>query len=227
MAVKRKRCLVVFGAGGHGKVVADMAMDSGWHVAGFVDDDPASAHIADLPLPVFGDRRWLLASAPVAFCCVVAVGDNQVRSAITRSLQAQGIEVVSVISSAARISRSVYIGTGTVVMPGAVVNAAARIGVGVIVNSEAVVEHDVQIGDYSHVSPNATLGGAVRVGEFTHIALRATVLPGVNIGSRSILGVGAVAVRGLPDDVVAFGVPASVRRSLHDRANLKVMSKVR
>lgn len=216
--MKHKNCLVVFGAGGHGKVVADMAMESGWHVDGFVDDDPTTARRTDLQFPVLGDSRWLLASAPGAFCCVVAVGDNRMRSVITRSLRLAKVEIVSIVSGFAKVSRSARIGVGTVVMPGAIINAAARLGEGVIVNSGSVVEHDVYLGDYTHVSPNATLGGAVYVGDFTHIGLGATVLPGIRVGQRSIVGAGSVAARALPDDVVAFGVPAQVRRSLYEHS---------
>jgi acetyltransferase-like isoleucine patch superfamily enzyme len=105
-------------------------------------------------------------------------------------------------------------------MPGVVLNPDAVVGEGAIINTGAIVEHDVAIGHYAHVSPNTVLGGGARIGDLAHIAISATVLPLVRIGSRSVLGAGSVAVRDIPDGVVAFGSPARVQR-----ANLAGLSK--
>lgn len=206
--------LIVFGAGGHGKVVADVALQNGKNVAGFVDDGVAHGAVARLPLAVLGDRSWLCSAPRNAYRVALGIGDNYARMAVAKFLNLEGIEIATVISPFAVVSPSARIGIGTVIMPGALVNAMAIIGEGVIVNTGAVVEHDAIVGDYAHLSPNSTLGGGVEVGEFAHIALGATVLPSIRIGNRSILGAGSVATRTIPDGVVAFGVPARVRRGI-------------
>jgi sugar O-acyltransferase (sialic acid O-acetyltransferase NeuD family) len=205
--------LIVFGAGGHGKVVADIACQCGWPLAGFVDDQ-ATCIAGNPRVSILGNRSWLY-NVPRDRCRVaLGVGDNYARKAIANSLISEGFELATLISPYAVVSPSARIGAGTVIMPGAIVNAMAVVGNGVIVNTGSVIEHDAKIGNYVHLSPNSTLGGGVEVGEFTHIGLGVSVLPLICIGSRSILGAGAVVTRMIPGDVIAFGVPARIHRRI-------------
>ena len=203
--------LIVFGAGGHGKVVADIALRAGLAVSGFVDDHAIPGASVGLPWPVLGDREWLCAQPRSVYQVALGIGDNYVRLSVANFLHSKKIDVSTIISPFAIVSPFVQVGTGTVIMSGAVVNAMANIGEGVIVNTGAVVEHDVKVGNYSHLSPNSTLGGGAKVGEFAHIALGAIVLPLLSIGSRSVLGAGSVATRSIPANVIAFGVPARIQ----------------
>ncbi len=207
--VSNKR-IFVYGAGGHGKVVADILLASGKAVVtGFVDDDPALQGAQVLGLPVVGNDDWLRAQAhagPIAVA--LGIGANQARRKVAESCQAAGIEILTPIHPAATVARSVKLGRGTVVMAEAVLNADARVGLGVIVNTGAVVEHDVVIGDYAHLSPNSAMGGASSMGELSHLGLGASVLPGIKIGSGATVGAGAVVTRNVPNRVVVVGVPA-------------------
>ena len=207
--------VIVFGAGGHGKVVADVLAAAGLEVLGFVDDDEARQGRRVLGKPVLGDSVWLrehAARAPVAIA--LGIGSNHARALIAGRARAWGATLVTAIHPAATVSPSARIGAGTVIMAGACVNPDAAIGEGVIVNTGAIVEHDCILGDWSHLSPRVALGGAARVGAGAHLGLGAIVLPGVCVGDRSIVGAGAVVVRDLLADVVAWGVPARVGRQL-------------
>ncbi len=181
-------------------------------LAGFADDDDALHGSTTLGLPVLGGLRWLHDMPPDTYAIALAVGNNFTRMAIARSLISRNIDVATICSPSAIIAPSARIGRGAVIMPRVVVNADAVIGEGAILNTGAIVEHDVIIGHYAHISPNAALGGGARVGDLAHIAISATVLPLVQVGSRSVLGAGSVAVRNIPEDVVAFGSPARVQR---------------
>ncbi len=218
MRIEKK--LIVFGAGGHGKVVATIAAKAGFLLAGFADDNDGLHGSTTLGLPVLGGLEWLYDMPPETYMIALAVGDNYARMAVAHSLISHHIEVATICSPSAIIADSALIGRGTVVMPGVVLNPDAVVGEGAILNTGAIVEHDVAIGHYAHVSPNAALGGGARVGDLAHIAISATVLPSVRIGSRSILGAGSVAVRDIPEGVVAFGSPARVQR-----CNLAGLSK--
>jgi sugar O-acyltransferase (sialic acid O-acetyltransferase NeuD family) len=210
---KSARKIVVFGAGGHGKVVMDIATQCGYEVMGFIDDDPEAACLRS-SLFVLGDRTWIRAADPSEVCCALGIGQNNLRMEIAQFVTGCGMGLPTLVSPGATVSGSVDLGRGVVVMAGAVINAMSRIGEGAIVNSGAVVEHDSRIGRYAHISPNASLGGDVEVGDFAHIGIGATVLPSRRIGTGSILGAGSVATTDIPDHVVAFGVPAKVRRPL-------------
>jgi sugar O-acyltransferase (sialic acid O-acetyltransferase NeuD family) len=213
--------LIIFGAGGHGKVVAAVAARAGFLVAGFADDNVGLHGSTTLGLPVLGGLEWLYRIPPETYAIALAVGDNYVRMAVAQSLISHHIEVATVCSPSAIIAPSARIGRGTVVMPRVVLNPDAVVGEGAILNTGAIVEHDVAIGHYAHLSPNTVLGGGAMVGDLAHIAISATVLPFVRIGSRSILGAGSIAVRDIPAGVVAFGSPARVQRS-----NLAGRSKI-
>ncbi|MDT5271706.1 MAG: hypothetical protein QOH49_3892 [Acidobacteriota bacterium] len=210
--------IYVYGAGGHGKVVADILLSAGvGDVAGFVDDDECRWGSEVLGLPVRGGGEWLrreAANAPVAVA--LGIGENAVRQSVAERCRAWGLELVTPLHPSATVARSARLGAGTVVMAGARINPDAFVGEGVIVNTGAVVEHDTFVGDYAHLSPNAAMGGASRLGSRAHLGLGAVILPGIEVGDGAVIGAGAVVARDVPEGVVAFGVPARVRRRLPD-----------
>jgi sugar O-acyltransferase (sialic acid O-acetyltransferase NeuD family) len=206
--------MFVYGASGHGKVVADILLASKeHHFAGFIDDNAElrGAHV--LGIPVCGNGQWLQREAgemPVGV--VLGIGDNFTRQRVAEKCLAWGADLTTVVHPRAAVSASARLGLGTVVMAQAVINPEANIGKGVIVNTAASVDHDVEIGDFAHVAPNATMGGGSRLGTLSQLGIGAVVSHGVGIGARSMVGAGAVVVRDIPDGVVAFGVPARIHR---------------
>ena len=96
---------------------------------------------------------------------------------------------------------------------GAVIAPLAVLGRGVIINTNASIEHHSIVEDFAHVSVGAIVGGRVRIGAEALIALGASVVSDMTVGARTIIGCGAVVVAAIPQDVVAFGVPARVRPS--------------
>ncbi|MGE0709459.1 MAG: acetyltransferase [Planctomycetota bacterium] len=204
--------LFVFGAGGHGKVVADAATRAGFEVLGFLDDAPGTHGKTVLGLPVLGSASWL-AGRP-AHAVALGVGDNEARRGAYVRLRELGATLPVIVHGAAVVAESATLGDGVVVCATAVVNPDAVVGSGAILNTACVVEHDVEVGPFAHVSPNAALGGAARLGARAQLGLGAAVLPGVKVGEGTIVGAGAVVVRDLPPGVVAWGVPARVARRI-------------
>jgi sugar O-acyltransferase (sialic acid O-acetyltransferase NeuD family) len=216
----KTRRVFVYGASGHGKVVADILVSKGdTEFTGFVDDSAEVRNTTILGFPVLGDGEWLRQQAlDSRIAVVLGVGDNRIRQLLGERCSHWGIEILTVIHPSATVARTAVLGPGTVVMAGAIINPEAKVGAGVIVNSGAVVEHDVEVGDYAHVAPNASMGGASRLGGFSHLGLGAVVLQCIHIGARTIVGAGAVVVENLPDGVVAVGIPARIRRRVEQDA---------
>jgi sugar O-acyltransferase (sialic acid O-acetyltransferase NeuD family) len=205
-----KRSLIVFGAGGHGKVVADILLAQGLDVAGFVDDQRAVGSRV-LGLPVLGPTEWLRnTAADVA----LGIGDNAARALVYERCLELGAHVVTVIHPRAVVAASARVEDGAVVMALAVLNADALVERGAIINTGAIVEHDCKVGPFAHISPNATMGGGCTIDCHAQLGVGATMLPGTSVGARSIVGGGAMVTRSIAADSVARGVPARRSRGI-------------
>lgn len=210
---------LLWGAGGHGKVVADVVRAAGGLVAGYVDGNPeklgcvaeeGGARVVATESALFEALRAGRLPAE-ADALALALGDNDAR---LRALEALAhVAVPALIHPSAQVSPSAQIGRGTLVMPRAVVNASARVGAAAIVNTGAIIEHDCVTEDGVHISPCATLCGGVRVGRGSWVAAGSVVVPGVTIGSGATVGAGAVVVRNVPAGSVVVGNPAKFLRS--------------
>jgi sugar O-acyltransferase (sialic acid O-acetyltransferase NeuD family) len=191
--------LALLGAGGHGRVVAELAAATGWTVVGFVD--PALVPgAAVLGAPALPDDLSRLRAADVT--ALASVGDNAARWREHQRIAAAGLTPPALIHPRAIVSPSATIGPGAVVMAGAVVQAGARIGPAAVVNSGACVEHDCDIGAGALIGPGAALAGGATVGALALVGVGACVAPGVRIGARALVTAGAAATRAVPDDGV-------------------------
>lgn len=201
--------LLVFGAGGHGKVVADVAQCVGFEVVGFIDD--AAGHrgrrIWDLQVMSLEDAVSLQERWP-GVCVGLGVGDNAARERCAARAEEADFPIATLVHPRATVARKARLGQGTVVMSGASINPDAVLGAGCIINTGAVVEHDCRLGAYVHLSPNAALGGAVVVGDRSHLGLGAVALPGVRIGADVRVGAAAAVIANIADGATAVGVPA-------------------
>jgi sugar O-acyltransferase (sialic acid O-acetyltransferase NeuD family) len=198
--------LLIWGAGGHGKVVLDIARNTGaFERIQFLDDRVADSDFCGCPLLHTAQLERLAGSS-----FIVAIGDNRERKrCYGRALQA-GLLAATLVHASAVISPSARVGAGTVVMPLAVLNASATVAENCIVNTGAIVEHDCEVGAHVHLSPRVALGGAVRIGELAHLGIGAVVLPGGLVGDESVVGAGAVVLKEAPARCVVVGIPARV-----------------
>lgn len=190
----KTRSIYIYGASGHGGVVADIARESGYDEIIFLDDAKGVKFEPNL----------------TKFPVIIAIGDNQIRANLMQKVADFGFEIATLIHPRATISNSAKIGVGSVVMAGAIINANAQIGASAIINSGAIIEHDCVIGEFAHISPGAALAGGVSVGAFSHVGIGARVIQLVKIGVNCTIGGGAVVIRNLDDNAVAVGVPARV-----------------
>ena len=208
-AMDERQRLLIYGAGGHGRVVLDAALESSaFEFLGFLDDDRAAHGRCLHGVSVIGGREILERPEFEGCWVVIGIGDPGARRRIAEGLAQRGHRFATVIHPAAVIGRGVEIGEGTVILPMAVVHTDARVGRHVIVNTAASVDHDAAIGDFVHLSPGVHLGGGVHVGEGAHVGVGASVLPDVRIGANAVVGAGAAVADDVPDGTVVAGVPA-------------------
>ncbi|MGG7048614.1 MULTISPECIES: acetyltransferase [unclassified Campylobacter] len=187
--------IYIYGASGHGLVVADIAKTLGYSEIVFLDDKSDMKFSQELPkADIF-----------------IAVGDNKTREILQNKVESAGFSVVSLIHKSVVLSPSAVMERGVVIMPNAVINAKAVIKRGAIINTGAIIEHECVVGEFAHISPNTALAGKVKVGARTHIGIGSSVIQGVSIGKDCTIGAGSVVVRDLPDSITAYGVPARVK----------------
>lgn len=199
------KTLTIVGAGGHGRVVAEVAELLNYQIS-FIDDRAASLNVsADFPI-VSNLEQFLKDDSNAKSCIFVAVGDNRLRANILAKFS--GFEIVSLRHPDAIVSRRAIIGTGTVIVGGAVINSLASIGSGVIINTAATIDHDCIVGDFVHISPGALIAGGVTIGDFSWVGIGASVIEGVRIGRNVVIGAGAAVVSDVADDSLMVGVPA-------------------
>lgn len=208
--------IVIVGAGGHARVVADLAELGGYAIAGFLDD--VATERKGTPFcraAVIGGSEQLsvLADAGVRQAAV-AIGDCEIRLAYADRVATAGMDQPVLCHPTAAVARDATLGPGTVVMAGGIVNPAATVGANVIVNTAASVDHDCTIEDGAHLAPGVRLGGRVHIGRGAWIGIGAVVRDGIRIGAGTIVGAGALVLNDLPAGVVAFGVPARVVREV-------------
>jgi sugar O-acyltransferase (sialic acid O-acetyltransferase NeuD family) len=193
--------LIIIGAGGHGKVIADAALKNGYANICYIDDH-ATGDVMGFPIIGTSADIERLNAGGTDF--IIGIGNNAVRKAIAEKYN---VNWVSIVHPSAQIAFNAEIGKGTVVMANAVVNACATVGEHCIINTGAIVEHDNVIENYAHISPNVALGGTVRIGELTHIGIGATVINNVDVCSGCTIGAGAVVVKDLKTKGTYIGVP--------------------
>ena len=200
--------LVVYGAGGHGKVVAEILTISGQSVNGFIDDNPSLTGTSVVGIPVFAAIDWLQLHSGASVA--LGIGDNRTRERSAVFVKRYGCKLAIAVHPAAAVARSAKIAGGTAIMPSAVLNPDCEIGEGAIINSGAIVEHDVRVDRYAHLSPNCAIAGGAQIGAYSHIGMAASVLPLKRVGVNCIVGAGAVVIDDIADNQVVFGVPAKV-----------------
>ncbi len=194
--------LCLYGAGGHGRVIARQARSCGWQTIVFADaGKPLGQAVAGFPV------RFAGIDMIEADAVLIAIGDNAIRRQRQEEALAAGHNLAVLIAEPSRHFGEAP-GAGTVILAGSVVNDAARLGSGVIVNTAAVVEHDAVVGDFAHVAPGAVLGGGARLGQQSLLGSNATILPGVSVGDNITVGAGAVVTDDLVEPGVYVGVPA-------------------
>lgn len=194
--------LVIIGASGHGKVIADIAIKIGYEEIVFLDDNESLSGCAGFPVIGKSSKAQEIEGDKI-----IAIGNAKIRERIQST-----IKTVTLVHPDAVISRRVEIGEGSVVMAGAVINSDTVIGRGCIINTGASVDHDCKIGDFAHISVGAHVAGTCHIAERTWIGAGATISNNVNICSDCMVGAGAVVIKDINESGTYLGVPAERKK---------------
>ena len=204
--------MIVWGAGGHGKVIVDAVLASeSCELVGILDDNPEKAGAKILGIQVLhspGGLRALLDTLDLEGVAI-GIGDNYIRDSKFREARSCGLKPVNVIHPSVHLSRFVELGVGVTILAGSVINPGTVIEDNVCVNTAASIDHDNYLESGCHVFPNATLTGGVRVGQFSYVGSGAVVAPNIVVHKYSQVGAGAIVLKDVPEGVVVAGNPAA------------------
>ena len=211
--------LVIVGASGHGKVLADIAEKVGYTDIVFLDDNKAVKNCGKYS--VVGASSDAMRYSSCDF--IIGIGNAEIRKRIQEELIKKGLHITTLIHPKTVIAPDVSLGVGTVVMAGAIINPGSTVGNGCIINTGATVDHDNIISDYVHVSVGSHLAGTVSIGTGTWIGAGAIVSNNISICENCMIGAGAVVVNEITEPDIYIGVPA--RKKAMNSENFYVTPK--
>ncbi|MGN7482848.1 acetyltransferase [Priestia megaterium] len=202
--------LLILGAGGHGKVVSEIAqLMKQWEEIAFLDDREDISEV--LGIPIVGKLADLSALRSEYEYAFVAIGSNTARLKWTEKLSHHDFKIPTLIHPSSTVSAKSFIEEGTVIMAGAVINPDTKIGRSCIINTASTIDHDCVLQEGVHTSPGVHLGGTVKVGKRTWICIGATIINNINIGCDSVIAAGAVVTKDVLSNVLVAGVPAVIK----------------
>ena len=167
-----KEKLLLVGAGGFGRMVAEQAMLQ--YDCAFVDDgQPAGTEICGIA--VAGGLADLPDLRKEYGLLVVGIGNNQFRAQVYEKAKVLGFAFPNIVAPSAYVSPYAKLGCGCVVLQNTCVQNGASVGNGVLLNAGAEVHCDAVVGDCALVYTNSVIRTGATVGNFTRIGSNCTV----------------------------------------------------
>lgn len=177
--------VILVGAGGHARPVAEAAADNGHEVVACAAGEKPNW----LDVPMFGDDDPLPESV-TGFVMGLGGADPAVlrrRLELYRHYAARSLTPVSLVHGRAFAAPDVVVADGVTLLAGAMINAGARISEAAIVNTGAIVEHDSVVEAGASVAPGAVVLGAAHIGSCAMIGAGAVVLPGASVPADTLV----------------------------------------
>lgn len=170
--VQDKEKLLLVGAGGFGRMVAEQAMLQ--YDCAFVDDgQPVGAEICGIP--VVGSLADLPDLQKEYGLLVVGIGNNQFRAQVYEKAKALGYAFPNIIAPSAYISPFAQIGCGCVLMQNACIQNGSAVGNGVLMNAGTEVHCGATVEDYVLLYTNSTVRTGAKVGTYVRIGGNVTI----------------------------------------------------
>lgn len=208
--------IIIIGAGGHSKVVADIILNQEkYEIVGLIDNTVGVKN-GFFNLKVLGSQSELhhLIQKNQIYGGVVAIGDNYIRSTIVKKIKQEvsNFKFINCIHPKSTIASDVTMGEGNVIMAGATINSSTELGSHCIINTNSSIDHDNKISDFSSIAPNSACGGNVTIGEFSAIGIGASVKHNIAIGFNCIIGANSFVDINTKSNAIYYGISAKYIR---------------
>mgnify|MGYP000168238834 FL=1 len=207
--------IVIIGASGHAKVVADIIfarkkeLNEEIEIVAFLDDNYENLGYKEIfEVPIIGTLKKIEDFDKGKYWFVIGVGNNHIRQKIFE--QYSKLNYYTAVHPKTNIAKEVSIGAGTVIMANVIINAYSTIGKQCILNTSSIIEHDNVLKDYVHVSSNAVLCGEVSINNGSWIGAGSVVKQQISIGENVMIGAGTVIIRDVEDNCTIVGNPGRI-----------------
>lgn len=204
--------LLILGAGGHGKVIADTAEQTkAFEAIAFLDDRYNDGLNNILHWPIIGKISNLSQIDPNEYAIAIGIGNNNIRAQFFELAISLNFNIPNIIHPTAYISQYSYLGQGSVFFAHSVVNINTQIGNACIINTSASIDHDCQIGNFCHISPGVHLAGASRIGDRSWLGIGSVTKQEIEVGQDCVIGAGAAVIQNVYNNSIVMGVPARLK----------------
>ena len=204
----------IFGAGGFGREVLEILLQSDWfdrQLAIFVDLFALDGQSLN-GIPVASEQE-VLGLPGQANKAAVAIANPKVRASVVERLEGTGWAPMMVQARTAEVVGAVSIGPGAILCQNSLITDNAKIGSWFHLNYFSYVAHDCVIGDFVTFAPRVSCNGNVTIEDGVFVGAGAVIRPGtpdkpLRIGAGAIIGAGAVVIDDVPEGATVVGNPA-------------------
>lgn len=213
------KTLIIIGAGGHGRVVADCAELTNQYQKIVFLDDSYPEKLKNLHWDIIGPaasfKQYSLKYGVVSTDFIVALGSNKLRAQILSTLSAEKLNIASIIHPSAIISSNAIIKEGVVVCANAVINIGTIVNSGSIINTASTIDHDCDIGECVHISPGANIAGSVVIKQYSWVGIGASVIECITLQKNTQVAAGSVVIKSTKENSLYAGIPATFKKAIN------------
>jgi acetyltransferase EpsM len=210
--------LIIIGGHGNGTVVQSTiedinAIEPSWDVIGFLNDHEKNS-INDVPVLGPIDRstveEYLIEEDVCFFYALISVKLNFKFLNKLLDLKIPNERFATIIHPTAVISKFAKIGHGVCIQPFVSVGPDVIIGNYVQIFAQSLIGHGSTLDDYSYVANNACIGANVVLREGAYLGTNCSTIENIVIGKWSLVGLGSVVIKDVPDFCKVVGNPSRV-----------------
>ena len=196
--------VIIIGAGGHAKVLANALKLSLREILGVVTPDlKVGSYFFNLK--VLGDDSVIFDHSPAEIELVNGVGalpGQNLRLKLTEQMYEKEYVFAKVTHPSAIIAADVVLYEGSQIMAGVVIQPGTIIGKNTIINSGSIIDHDCRIAENCHIAPGVVCSGGVNIEKNAHIGTGSRIIQNIKVGEGSIVAAGSIVYKNVGSGVV-------------------------